>query len=268
VSDDLLPKPELDFSQVPRKPAVKKRNPGVLQKSIPVVGATTRTLTWALLLLAMLGLGARYGHWLDFFMPPKAAAVKSAGPAESMPSTQSALAGPKDGAAKSGEAEKSLPTGGAAEKPQTVAEKARSEDTSPENAEPNEQAPKRADEPVQADADRVAKSKTSATVRGELPRKDAEPAGEGPLVPAKVLKSMIPVYPPDAMRSVITGDVKAEVEVEPTGHAGVVKILSGPTQLRNAAVEAVKRYEFSPATRGGKAVSSKLIVAVKFWFNP
>ena len=236
----------------------------MLQKPIPVVGATTRKLTWALLLLAMLGLGVRYGRWLDFLMRPKVR-----GPAESMASTQTALAGPKDGAAKSGETEKSLPTGGTAES-QTVAEKTRSEDTSPENAEPNEQAPERADEQqaVRAHADRREKSKTSATVQGELPPKDAEPAGQEPLVPAKVLKSVNPVYPPDAMRSFITGDVKAEVEVEPTGHAGVVKILSGPTQLRNAAVDAVKRYEFSPATRGGKAVPSKLIVAVKFWFNP
>ena len=270
VSDDLLPKPELDFSQVPREPAVKKRNPSVLQRPIPVVGATTQKLTWTLLLLAMLGLGAHYGHWLDFLTRPKVAVVKSAGPAESMASTQSAQAGPKDGAAKSWETEKSAPSGGAAEKSQRVAEKARSEDTSPDNAAPNEQAPERADEQpaVQADADRREKSKTSATVRGELPPKDAEPAGQEPLVPAKVLKSVNPAYPPDAMRSFITGEVKAEVEVEPTGHAGVVKILSGPTQLRNAAVDAVKRYEFSPATRGGKAVPSKLIVAVKFWFNP
>ena len=261
MSDDLLPKPELDFSRVPSKPAVKKRNPSVLQMPIPVVGARTRKLAWALLLLAILGLGARYGHWLDFLMRPKLA-----GPAESMASTQSTLAGPKDGAAKSGETEKSAPTGATAEKSQTVAEKTRSEDTSPENTEPNEQAPQRADEQsaVPAHADRREKSKTSATERGEPPPKDAEPAGQE-LVPAKVLKSVNPVYPPDAMRSFITGDVKAEVEVEPTGHAGVVKILSGPTQLRNAAVDAVKRYEFSPATRGGKAVPSKLIVAVKFW---
>ena len=264
MSDDLLPKPELDFSRVPSRPAVKKRNPSVLQKPIPVVGARTRKLAWALLLLAVLGLGARYGHWLDFLMRPKVA-----GPAESMASTQSALAGPKDGAAKSGETEKPAPTGGTAEKSQTVAEKTRSEDTSPENAEPNEQAPERADEQSarQAQAGRRERSKTSATERGELPPKDEEPAGQE-LVPAKVLKSVNPVYPPDAMRSFITGDVKAEVEVEPTGHAGVVKILSGPTQLRNAAVDAVKRYEFSPATRGGKAVPSKLIVAVKFWLNP
>jgi len=42
-------------------------------------------------------------------------------------------------------------------------------------------------------------------VREELPPKDAEPAGQE-LVPAKVLKSVNPVYPPDAMRSFITGD--------------------------------------------------------------
>jgi protein TonB len=269
MSDDLLPKPELDFSQVPSKPAVKKRDRSVLQNPIPVVGAATQKLTWALLLLAMLGLGIRYGHWLDFLMRPKVAVVKSAGPAESMAPTQSVQAGPTDEAVRSEETEKSAAAVGAAEKSQTVAEKAQSETTSPENAEPNERAPERADgqSVVQADTGRR-KSKTSATVRGELPPKDAEPAGQELLVPAKVLKSVNPVYPPDAMRSFITGDVTAEVEVGPTGNAGDVKVLSGPTQLRKAAVDAVKRYEFSPATRGGKALPSKLIVAVKFWFNP
>ena len=53
-----------------------------------------------------------------------------------------------------------------------------------------------------------------------------------------------------------------------TGHAGGVKVLSGPAPLKKAALDAVKQYEFSPATQGGKAVPSKVIVTVKFWFNP
>ena len=92
--------------------------------------------------------------------------------------------------------------------------------------------------------------------------------GDGPLVPAKLTRSVNPVYPAEAMQSFITGDVKAEVVVGPTGHVGEVKVVSGPTQLKAAAVEALKHYEFTPATRGGKAVASKVMMTVKFWFNP
>ena len=35
-----------------------------------------------------------------------------------------------------------------------------------------------------------------------------------------------------------------------------------------AAVEALKQYEYAPATQGGRAVSSRTVVVVKFWFNP
>jgi protein TonB len=82
------------------------------------------------------------------------------------------------------------------------------------------------------------------------------------------LKAATPVYPPEAMRSYITGDVKAEVVVEASGRVGEVKVVSGPKALREAAVAALKQYEYAPATQGGRAVESKAVVVVKFWFNP
>jgi len=87
-------------------------------------------------------------------------------------------------------------------------------------------------------------------------------------VPAKLIKAATPVYPPDAMRNYITGDVKLEAMVEANGRVGMVKVLSGPGSLRDAAVEALKRYQYSAATQGGKAVASKVMATVKFWFNP
>jgi hypothetical protein len=56
--------------------------------------------------------------------------------------------------------------------------------------------------------------------------------------------------------------------VEPSGRVGKVNVLSGPKALRDAAVEALKQYEYSPATQGGKAIESKTTEVVKFWFNP
>jgi protein TonB len=83
-----------------------------------------------------------------------------------------------------------------------------------------------------------------------------------------LLKAANPVYPPEAMTNYITGDVKAEVAVDASGRVGEVKVLSGPQALREAAVQALKQYEYAPATQGGKAVRSKAVEVVKFWFNP
>jgi len=76
------------------------------------------------------------------------------------------------------------------------------------------------------------------------------------------------VYPPDAMLNFITGDVRAEALVEADGHVSEVQILAGPKPLREAAVEALKQYQYEPATQGGKPVACKVIVTVKFWFDP
>ena len=97
---------------------------------------------------------------------------------------------------------------------------------------------------------------------------EATVPADAPVLPAKLVKAVNPVYPPEAMRSYITGDIKAEVEVLASGRVGDVKVISGPKALREAAVEALKQYEYAPATQGGKAVESKAEAVVKFWFNP
>ena len=93
-------------------------------------------------------------------------------------------------------------------------------------------------------------------------------ASDTTLVPPKLLKSVAPVYPPEAMENYITGDVRVDAVVEPDGKIGAITILTGPAPLRQAAAEALKQYEYEPATRGGKAVAAHVTVTVKFWFNP
>ncbi len=97
---------------------------------------------------------------------------------------------------------------------------------------------------------------------------EPEPAADGPLEAAKLVRAARPVYPPDAMRNFITGDVRIDAEVGADGRVGKVAVISGPTALREAAVEAMKQYEYEAATRGGKAVASHVRVTIKFWFDP
>ncbi|HET7108979.1 MAG TPA: energy transducer TonB [Candidatus Acidoferrum sp.] len=89
-----------------------------------------------------------------------------------------------------------------------------------------------------------------------------------PIKPAKLLHAVQPIYPPDAMRNYITGDVRIEAEVDKQGRVGAMKILLGPKQFRQVAMDALKQYEYAPATQGGKPVASKVTVTIKFWFDP
>jgi protein TonB len=112
--------------------------------------------------------------------------------------------------------------------------------------------------------------KRKATTASAQPAPDApEPvAADAPVLPAKLVRAAKPVYPPDAMRNFITGDVRITAEVGADGRVGKVTVISGPAALRAAAIEAMKHYEYEPATKGGKPVSSQVTATIKFWFDP
>lgn len=74
-----------------------------------------------------------------------------------------------------------------------------------------------------------------------------------------------PRYPPDAIAARISGSVVVEVTVDEAGKVISVRTISGPTELREASVEAARRWEFQPTTLSGTPV--KVIGTIKFNFN-
>src|SRR5271169_1380461 len=68
-----------------------------------------------------------------------------------------------------------------------------------------------------------------------------------------------PVYPDLARRMNITGSVKVEVVVAPNGTVKEAKVLGGHPVLAGAALDAVKKWRFEPAT-----VESTGIVDITF----
>jgi TonB family protein len=56
-----------------------------------------------------------------------------------------------------------------------------------------------------------------------------------------------PVYPELARKMNITGSVKVEVVVSPSGTVKEAKVVGGHPLLANAALEAVKKWRFEPA---------------------
>jgi periplasmic protein TonB len=94
---------------------------------------------------------------------------------------------------------------------------------------------------------------------------------EGTIVPPKLIKAVRAVASPAALQEFSSGgaeNVTFDAMVDASGHVKPVKVLSGATALRNAATEALKKYEYEPATRRGKPVPAHVTVTVKFLFEP
>ncbi len=86
----------------------------------------------------------------------------------------------------------------------------------------------------------------------------------GDVKPAKLLKSVPPMYPPAARGQRISGNVQLDALIDATGTVTATKIISGPTLLHQAAVSAVKQWKYEPAQLDGKPTSMHLVVTVQF----
>lgn len=122
-------------------------------------------------------------------------------------------------------------------------------------------------EPVKT-AKNVLPEKVEAPVPASVSEPTPAPATQTPeprtetqaVLPAgslKVSHRVLPVYPLMARRHGLEGTVVLRLLVKETGNVGevVVDAPSGCIDLDKAAVEAVRKWRFIPATRGGGAVA-------------
>jgi TonB family protein len=100
------------------------------------------------------------------------------------------------------------------------------------------------------------------------PDSAAPSSQEATIVPPKLIKSVRAIASPEALRDFATGNVTLDAVVDPSGHVKPMKVLSGPPSLRDAAMEALKQYQYEPATQRGKPVAAHVTVTVKFLFEP
>ena len=76
----------------------------------------------------------------------------------------------------------------------------------------------------------------------------------GGVLNGKALSLPVPIYPEVARRSRMSGKVEVDVVVDESGKVISAQAVSGPSLLRDAAVEAAKRARFSPTKLSGAAV--------------
>lgn len=105
--------------------------------------------------------------------------------------------------------------------------------------------------------------KSTASGSGTTPARS--PAG-GVDTPPQILTRREPVYPVTARRLKVEGTVLLNVLVGANGSVREVKVLEaeGGKLLSPSAVEAVRQWTFSPATRGGTAVDCWHKIPIRF----
>ncbi len=72
------------------------------------------------------------------------------------------------------------------------------------------------------------------------------------------------VYPAEAKQRRVQGTVELEVRVSETGRVTAVKALSGPEELRQAAVDAYSLASYRPMVRAGKPIPAVITTKVEF----
>ncbi len=81
---------------------------------------------------------------------------------------------------------------------------------------------------------------------------------------AKLISSMPPVYPALAKTQHVSGDVTVDALIDANGRVTTMKVVSGPSLLQQAAMDALKQWKYQPATLDGKAVAMHLSVTIRF----
>jgi protein TonB len=89
---------------------------------------------------------------------------------------------------------------------------------------------------------------------------------ESDKLPVPISGNPRPAYPLDARRRGYEGRVHVEVAVSASGAVAraVIKKSSGYRSLDQAALQAVARWQFRPAERGGKATEHMLEIPIVF----
>ena len=113
----------------------------------------------------------------------------------------------------------------------------------------------------------------SAGRTSNAPAPPSSAPGPPPVVVAKptrdpkLISSTRLVYPATARQSNIQGSVTVSANIDENGKVVSAKALSGPMLLRQAAVESVTQWRYSPGLVDGKPTPAQVTVSVDFRLN-
>ncbi len=86
----------------------------------------------------------------------------------------------------------------------------------------------------------------------------------GDVKPARMISSVPPAYPALARTQHVAGDVRLDALIDANGRVSAMKVVSGPTLLHQAAMDALRQWKYQPAMLDGKPVAMHLAVTIQF----
>jgi TonB family protein len=86
----------------------------------------------------------------------------------------------------------------------------------------------------------------------------------GMVRPPKLISSVLPVYPSIARTNGLGGNVVVDASVGPTGNVVATRVISGPPVLRQAALDALRRWKYQPGTLNGQPLAVEITVTIEF----
>jgi len=108
---------------------------------------------------------------------------------------------------------------------------------------------------------------SSVTVAPPVPEQPKGPVRirvGGALKPPQLVSSVLPVYPAMARDAGIGGEVVIDTTIDATGKVTDMKVISGPPVLRQAALDALRQWKYSPSMLNGQPISVQMTVTLKF----
>jgi TonB family protein len=86
----------------------------------------------------------------------------------------------------------------------------------------------------------------------------------GDIQQPKLLSSVAPVYPGLAKLNNVQGDVIIQAMIGISGNVTSMKVVSGPSLLRDAAMNALRKWRYAPAKLDGKPIAQQYVVTIRF----
>jgi protein TonB len=121
--------------------------------------------------------------------------------------------------------------------------------------------------PVSAPNLAVGSNGSSALTALTRPVDTAAPSAnleQSQLVDVQLIRSIPPTYPAIARARRVTGSVNLKVRVGKDGKVVAVQFLGGPDIFKDAAVDAVRQWQYKPATLNGKPIEQEIDIKLNF----
>jgi protein TonB len=80
----------------------------------------------------------------------------------------------------------------------------------------------------------------------------------------RLIASAVPVYPMGAKQAGVEGDVVVNTTIDKNGNVVGMKVISGPALLRQAALDALRRWKYEPSMLNSQPIAVQMQVTIKF----